>query len=116
MKKLSGDIMIKDKIAKNLSDAEMFKNYKEELTFENNTAEAEPPSKPVKRTTDAGKKAEDINTAFFTPELQQQIGKALLELKLQLFKEGLVDYNLKVTREGRRIILTAVETVTKTKK
>lgn len=108
--------MIKDKIAKNLSDAEMFKNYKEELTFENSAADAEPTAKPVKRPADAGKKAEDINTAFLTPELQQQIGKALLELKLQLFKEGVVDYNLKVTREGRRIVLTAVEAIPKQKK
>lgn len=102
--------MLKDTIKRNLSDAEMFKNCKEELTFENSTAEAHEPVKQVKRTVDGSKKNEDINTAFLTPELQQQIGKALLELKLQLFKEGVVDYNLKVTRVGRQILLTAVET------
>lgn len=108
--------MLKDKIARNRSDAEMFKDYKEELTFENSQSDAEEPEKPAKRPADTAKKAEDINTAFFTTELQQQVGKALLDLKLQLFKEGVVDYSLKVTREGRRIILTAAEITPKQKK
>lgn len=108
--------MLKDKIVRNRSDAEMFKGYKEELTFENSQSDAGEPEKPARRPADTAKKAEDINTAFLTPELQQQVGKALLELKLQLFKEGVVDYSLKVTREGRRIILTAAETVQKPKK
>lgn len=100
--------MAKDKIRRNLSDVEMFQGYKEVATFENTPAEEEPAA-PVKRRTEPAAKAEDINTAFLTPQLQEQIGKALLELKLQLYKEGVVDYQIKVSRAGRQISLTAVE-------
>lgn len=103
--------MAKGKISKNLSDADMFKGYKEELTFETGPAEQE--EKPAKRSNSA--KAPDLHTSFFTPELQEQVGKALLEIKLQLYKEGIVDYTIKVSRDGRKVILTAVEQA-KTKK
>lgn len=106
--------MVNSKITKNLSDADMFKNYKEEITFEH-TDESEPEPKPAKRSGTAAKQ-EDIKTAFFTPQLQEQVGKALLELKLELYKAGIVDYTVKVSREGRKILLTAVEVPVKGKK
>ena len=46
---------------------------------------------------------------FFTPmpELQEKVGKALLELKVELYKDGIVDFDVKVMRQGKEIILTA---------
>ncbi len=98
--------MKKKVIQKNLSDAEMFVGHKEELTFETAFAdEAAPAPKVVKPSA----KQEKLNfrSEFFTPELQEEVGKELLAIKLELFKEGIVDYKIKVTREGRKVILTA---------
>lgn len=94
------------KIRKNLSDSEMFKGWEEADTFETSAAD-EPVRPPVKR---AAKQdpAEDINNAFFTPELREAVGKALLELKLKLYKEGVVDYEIKVSSQGNQVVLTAV--------
>lgn len=105
--------MSKSKIRKNLSDEEMFANYKEEITFENawdDTVVTKPAVKPVKK--DAER--EGIQS-FFTPELQEQVGRALLEMKVQLYKEGILDYRIEVSREGRQVILTAVNAVGKKK-
>ncbi|SHE28775.1 hypothetical protein [Desulforamulus putei] len=105
--------MGKIKIRKNLSDEEMLANYKEEITFENawdDAAVTRPAPKPVKKDSEK----EGIHS-FFTPELQEQVGKALLELKIQLYKEGIIDYRIEVSREGRQVILTAVNAVGKKK-
>lgn len=92
-------------IKKNLSDAEMFAGYKETLTFETGVT-TEPETTPPRN---ASKKQQpDFHSSFFTPELQEKVGKALLEVKMQLFKEGIVDFDLKVSREGSKVILTAV--------
>ena len=47
----------------------------------------------------------NLNTAFLSEELQEKIGKALLDLKLELYKEGMVDYKIKVVRENHKITL-----------
>ncbi len=100
------------KIKKNLSDSEMLKGWQEEPTFETEILD-EPVSRPVK----SAKKepAEDINSAYFTPELKESVGKALLELKLNLYKQGIVDYQIKVACQDNQVILTAVEVKPKIK-
>lgn len=93
------------KIKKNLSDSDMLVGYKEEATFEN-TIDDEPAANP------AGSKGknsgDDFNRSFLTPELQEKIGKALVELKLSLYKQGILDYSIKVTSQTNQIVLTAV--------
>ncbi|SMC72598.1 hypothetical protein [Sporomusa malonica] len=93
------------KIKKNLSDSEMLKGWQEQPTFE-----TEINDEPVRPTVKAVKKdpVEDINSAYFTPELKESVGKALLELKLNLYKEGIVDYQIKVSCQGNQVLLTAV--------
>lgn len=92
------------KIPKNLDDKAMFAGVKEEQTFETMFfAEEETEAKPK------AKEKEDLAAAYFTPELREKLGKALLELKLDLYKEGLVDYEIKLSRQGHAIVLTAAE-------
>jgi len=99
------------KIPKNRSDSEMMAGYKEKTTFENAVfSESELQAKPIKKEAKA-----DFASSFLTPELQEKVGKALLELKVDLFKEGIVDYNIKVSRDGKQVILTAVPAKPKTK-
>ncbi|WP_177504812.1 hypothetical protein [Anaerosinus sp.] len=95
------------KIPKNLTDKAMFEDYKEVETFETMfSTEEEPQAKP--KVKGKGKDKEDLSTAFLTKELQEKIGKALLELKLELYKEGIVEYDIKVVREEKKILLNAV--------
>lgn len=90
------------KIKKNLSDKDMLGNYKEEITFENVIEDEEiTPKKPSAKNSPASGASE-----FLTPELHEKIGKALLELKVKLYSAGMVDYDLKVTLEDNKIILT----------
>jgi hypothetical protein len=100
------------KIPKNLSDKSMMGNYTEQITFENDifTEEIAAPKmvKPIK-------KESAYVSEFFTPELQEKVGKALLELKVQLYKEGIVDFDIKVARQDKQVVLTAVPSKTANK-
>ncbi|CQR72866.1 hypothetical protein SOV_02490 [Sporomusa ovata DSM 2662] len=100
------------KIQKNLSDSDMFKGWHEQPTFE-----TEIDDEPVRLSVKPAKKdsAADINSAYFTPELQESVGKALLELKLNLYKQGIVDYQIKVSCQDNQVMLTAVPAKVKTK-
>lgn len=105
--------MNKTKIKKNLSDADMFVGYEEPETFENVWEDT--PVKPPVKSMKSVKKDEEGIGAFFTPELQEQVGKALLELKLELYKQGIIDYRLEVSREGNAVVLRGVNAVGKKK-
>ncbi|MBC8015991.1 MAG: hypothetical protein H7X79_09645 [Sporomusaceae bacterium] len=94
------------KIPKNLSDKSMIGNFKEEITFENDIF-AEEIVKPRAIKPEKKEKSGYVSE-FFTPELQEKVGKLLLELKVELYKEGIVDFDIKVTRQNKQIILTAV--------
>jgi len=84
----------------------MMGNYTEQITFENDIfAEEKIATRPVK----SEKKASAAYVSeFFTPELQEKVGKALLELKVELYKQGIVDFDIKVARQDKQVILTAV--------
>lgn len=91
------------KIPKNRQDSEMASNFKEQISFENITDDDEQPAaKPAK-----AKPAQSAYATFITPELEEDLGKALLTLKLNLYKEGIVDYSLKVSCEANQVVLKA---------
>lgn len=93
------------KIPKNRQDTEMFVNFPEEATFEHITdGDA---SKPVVKPPKSEPKVPAYAT-FLTPELQEDLGKALLALKVNLYNEGIVDYTYKVSCEANQIVLKAV--------
>ena len=92
------------KIIKNRSDSEMFLNYKEELTFEHTDREPSPAdSLPRIKKADTAK-----DEKYLPKELESQIEKLLLELKLNLYKEGIVDYKLKASLDKDKIIISAI--------
>ncbi|MPM72258.1 hypothetical protein SDC9_119231 [bioreactor metagenome] len=85
------------KIPKNLSDSDMMTKWEKAVKkAETNQVGQSPTVQPR------------YESGFLTPELTQAVGKALLELKVKLYKEGIVDYNIKVKQDGNQIILTAV--------
>ena len=101
------------KIPKNLSDKSMIGNYKENITFENDIF-IEESLAPRPRVLEKKDKA-GYGSDFFTPELQEKVGKLLLELKVELYKEGIVDFDIKVARQDKQVILTAVPNKKKVK-
>lgn len=89
--------MGKTTIKRGLSDQEMLGKWKETPTFEHDMEEAAPKQpQPAKK------------ESFFTQELQDKVSKSLLEIKLGLFQQGILDYEIKVSREENKVILTAV--------
>jgi len=100
------------KIPKNRQDTEMIGNMLEQSSFEHcsDGEAAQPVARPAKSET-----PKPAYAAFFTPELQEDIGKALLTLQLKLYKEGIVDYTIKVSSEANQVILKAVPTNKKPK-
>jgi len=93
------------KIPKNRQDSEMIGSWQEQASFEHvsDGYTAPPVVKPAKSETTKSSYA-----TFFTPELQEDLGKALLTLKLNLYKENIVDYAIKVSCEANQVVLTAV--------
>ncbi len=84
----------------------MFGEFQEEITFENDIFSDET---TVQKQVKAVKKEKtDYVSEFFTPELQEKVGKLLLEIKVELYKEGIVDFDVKVARQGKQVVLTAV--------
>ena len=104
--------MAKTKISRDKSDRDMLAGFEEPVTFENEWREEAPKAPPAAR---PGEK-DDPAAACLTPELREQLGRALLELKLRLYKEGVVDYRLQVSGQGRQIVLNAVPLPRKEKK
>ncbi|SHK01530.1 hypothetical protein [Propionispora hippei] len=96
------------KIKKNLSDADMLVGWKEAISFESDVYKEDPDR--VQTPTRAKDKPETKSflSSFLTPELEEKIGKALLDLKLELYKKGTVDFTLKVSRDNERVIIQAV--------
>lgn len=89
------------KIPKNLTDKDMTAHYKEDPTLEDvflqKSADKEASSKS---------NASDLQIAYLTPELVSELGKLLLTLKLDLYKEGIVDYKMQIKRVDSSIVLT----------
>lgn len=89
------------KIPKDLSDADMFKNYKED--------KKEPSlfdiAKDFDKKNNAPKNMRKKDDGYIDAYLAAALNKELLKLKLDLYKEGIVDYKIKLRRDGDEIIL-----------
>lgn len=92
------------KIPKNLSDSDMMTKWEKEIKKEETSPIGQAPAVQPR-----------YESGFLTPELTQAVGKALLDLKVKLYKEGIVDYNIKVKQEGNQVILTAAPRKNKSK-
>lgn len=99
------------KVPKNRSDKEMMAGFVEEETLEDRFHKAAKVEEERKAAEKAAKTLEpdtpaDLLRGGFTKDLTNDLGKALMELKLQLASEGITKYTFKITREGEKIILT----------
>lgn len=102
--------MAKKKIQKNLTDADMLKGFGDEESFEEQMLRHDEgvtisPPKSVKKNTPKERSQEDFYREFLTEHVEAQIGKALLEIKMDYFKEGVSDFSIQVKKQGRQILL-----------
>lgn len=92
------------KIPKNLSDKDMFKDYHEEPTIEHiflHKANEQEKHESINRN-------KNSKCTYLTEEILGALEKMLLELKLELYREGMIDYRMTVHRDGKNIVLTPV--------
>ncbi len=94
------------KIPRNRQDAEMVGSMAEEESFEHlsDGTASRPAARPAKKEA----APPTPYAAYLTPELQENVGKALLNLKVNLYKQGIVDFSVKVTCENDHIVIKAV--------
>ena len=99
------------KIPKNLSDKDMFKGWQEEPTVEETMMKASEPkqakSRQAKRTNE---KREGGYQTYLSQDVVDMMEKLLLEIKLDLYKQGVSDYRVNVRREKNTILLEHVPT------
>lgn len=89
------------KIKKNLSDADMFKGFKEERSFENEILDATTETAAY-RSNKTVKKEKDL---LLPAEAQEKLNQYLLELSMEWFKNGNGEVEWKVLKEKDQIIV-----------
>lgn len=87
------------KIPKNLSDKDMFKDYVEDTSIEDRFRAAE------KKKQESLEAPADFLRAGFTPQLTEELARALLQLKMELYREDVKNYTFQIKREGEKIVL-----------
>ena len=100
------------KIPKNLSDKDMFKGWQEEPTIEETMLKAAEPknasARPQARRANAPQKREGAYSTYLSQDAIDTMEKLLLEIKLDLFRQGVPDYRINVRRDGNTILLEHV--------
>ena len=96
------------KIPKGLSDKDMLDGYVEDVTMEAQFFAAEAAEDAKRREKLFGKKGNSLSMSGLDDETLDKLGRKLLELKMELFREGIKNYTLKVKRENWDIIITPV--------
>ncbi|WP_297569859.1 hypothetical protein [uncultured Anaerovibrio sp.] len=96
------------KIPKGLSDKDMLDGYVEDVTMEARFLAAEAAEDAKRREKIFGKKGNSLSMSGLDDETLDKLGRKLLELKMELFREGIKNYTLKVKRENWDIIITPV--------
>lgn len=105
--------MAKRKIKKNLTDADMMKAFlknKPEESFEERMLKQDRGQVVQGRVSgsrrDSGALSKDeFYREFLTEKVETQIGKTLLEIKMDYFREGVGAFSLQVRKDGKNIIL-----------
>ena len=91
------------KIPKNLSDKDMFKDYVEDTSIEDRFRAAE--KKAEKKKQESLEAPADFLRAGFTPQLTEELARALLQLKMELYREDVKNYTFQIKRDGEKIVL-----------
>ena len=97
--------MAKFKIQKGLSDADMMKNFKDTENFEDTMLNMERDAKKPVGHHSPKHKEDAFYRELLTEKVDTMIGKMLLDIKMEYFKEGEGAFSIQVKREGKNIVL-----------
>lgn len=97
------------KIRKNLSDEDMLKGYKEELSFENGMYADE----KVRQSKLKGNKAPAKKELLLPEEAQERLNRFLLEISMEWLKNKNGNCSWKVSKENGQIVIKPVAIVKK---
>ena len=95
------------KIPKNRSDSDMMQGFEEEETLSEILLRKERQAEERARQQAAQEPPADLARAGLSSAQADELGRALMELKLSLAQEGVQHYRLKIQRKGRQVIITA---------
>ena len=95
------------KIPKNRSDKDMMQGFEEEETLTEVLLKKERQAEERARAQAAHEPPDDLARAGLSSAQVDELGRALMELKLSLAQEGVQHYRLKIQRKGRQVIITA---------
>ena len=95
------------KIPKNRSDKDMMQGFEEEETLADVLLKKERQAEEHARAQAAHEPPADLARAGLSSAQADELGRALMELKLSLAQEGVQHYRLKIQRKGRQVIITA---------
>ena len=87
----------------------MIQGFEEEATLEDCFL-AHEAREEDKRRRALREREDDLSRAALTPELLDRLGKELLQLKLDLFAQGVKNYRIDIKRMGTTIVLAPKET------
>ena len=95
------------KIPKNRSDKDMMQGFEEEETLAEVLLKKERQAEERARAQAAHEPPADLARAGLSSAQVDELGRALMELKLSLAQEGVQHYQLKIQRKDRQVIITA---------
>ena len=95
------------KIPKNRSDSDMMQGFEEEETLSEILLRKERQAEERARQQAAQEPPADLARAGLSSAQADELGRALMELKLSLAQEGVQHYRLKIQRKDRQVIITA---------
>lgn len=95
------------KIPKNRSDSDMMQGFEEEETLSEILLRKERQAEERARQQAAQEPPADLARAGLSSAQAEDLGRALLELKLALAQDGVQQYRLKIQRKDRQVIITA---------
>ena len=80
-----------------------FKDYVEDTSIEDRFRAAE--KKAEKKAKESVEAPADFLRAGFTPQLTEELARALLQLKMELYREDVKNYTFQIKRDGEKIVL-----------
>ena len=95
------------KLPKNRSAKDMMQGFEEEETLAEVLLKKERQAEERARAQAAHEPPADLARAGLSSAQVDELGRALMELKLSLAQEGVQHYRLKIQRKGRQVIITA---------
>ena len=95
------------KIPKNLSDKDMMQGHEAEENLAETLLRREREAEEHARAEAAKEPPADLARAGLNAAQTEELGRALLELKLALAQADITNYKLKIRRSGRQVIITA---------